>query len=289
MGTWGTAIKDNDAFADIYGDFFELYNKGEEPELISKKILDQNWEMLEIEEEMHSLWFALALAQWETKTLDKNVLNKVEDIITSNADLKLWEKLEATEKEIQKRKIALDKFLEKLKSDKPKAKPRKKTKLKTSIFSTGDCLIFRLSNGNYGGAVVIETDNNTETACNLVAITRINQNKKPTLKDFENTEVLILNFAKWQDKPSVTWYAPDLFFKNYSHIYELVGAISVEIEYDVNNYEGKGYLFKPSWTGGWTIKETADKQFESELIKPKPGKTLTIKQLTKKRKWWKIF
>ena len=32
MGTWGTAITDSDAFADIYSEFFDQYNNGENPE-----------------------------------------------------------------------------------------------------------------------------------------------------------------------------------------------------------------------------------------------------------------
>jgi len=48
-------------------------------------------------------------------------------------------------------------------------------------------------------------------------------------------------------------------------------------------------LFKPSWAAGWSMNYTAEKQFESELLKPKPAKTLTLKQLTKKDKWWKMF
>jgi hypothetical protein len=55
MGTWGTSIHDNDAFADIYSEFFNLYNKGEQSEIISKKIIDENWEILEIEEEKNNL------------------------------------------------------------------------------------------------------------------------------------------------------------------------------------------------------------------------------------------
>ena len=41
MGTWGTAIKDSDAFADIYSEFFDLYNKGGQPDTISKKIVTE--------------------------------------------------------------------------------------------------------------------------------------------------------------------------------------------------------------------------------------------------------
>ena len=37
------------------------------------------------------------------------------------------------------------------------------------------------------------------------------------------------------------------------------------------------------------MNNAAERQFESELTKPKPTKTVTIKQLTKKGKWWKVF
>lgn len=288
MGTWGTSIKDSDAFADIYSEFFDLYDNGGKPDIISKKVIDDNWEILEIEEEKNSLWFAVALAQWETKSLDPKILSIVEDIISSGADLKTWLDLGANEKDIKKRKIVLDKFLEKIQSERPKAKPRKRIKLKTPIFATGDCLVFKISNGNYGGAIVLATDNNPETAYNLVATTRLNQINKPTISDFENSEVLICNFGQWQEKPDVNWYMPDLFHKDYSEIYEFIGNLPIEIEYDVKNYEGKGYLFKPFFTAGWNMKNSIEKQLKSELTKPIPSEKITIKRLIKKDKWWKF-
>jgi len=289
MGTWSTAIKGNDAFADVYDEFFDFYNKGELPEAISKKIVESNWEILEIEEEKHNLWFALALAQWETKSLDPRVLFTVEEIITSEADLKIWRELGANEQDIKKRKAVLDKFLEKLKSDRPKAKPRKRIKLKTPIFSAGDCLVFKMENGNYGGAIVLAADTKPETGCNLVATTRLNQKTKPLPADFENAEILVCNWGQWQDKVDVNWYFPDLYSKKFSDIYELVGKISVDLEYESSNYDGKGYLFKPSWTAGWNMNNDAKRQFESEITKPKPLTNITVKQLVKKDKWWKIF
>lgn len=288
MGTWGIAIKDSDAFADIYSEFFDLYNKGGHPEDISQKITMDNWEMLEIEEEKHSFWFAIALAQWETKSLEPKVLSTVENIISSGDDLKIWLNLGSTEEDIKKREIALYQFLEKLKSDRSKAKPRKKEKSKTAIFSVGDCLTFKMKNGNYGGAVVLATDTNPETAYNLVATTRLNISSKPTLSDFEKAEVLICNFGEWSDRPDVTWYMPDLFYKDYSDIYELIGRLLVETEYESKNHEGKEYLFKPSYTSGWNMNNSIERQLDSELTKQKPSKTLTIKQLIKKKKWWEI-
>lgn len=41
---------------------------------------------------------------------------------------------------------------------------------------------------------------------------------------------------------------PDLYYKSYGGLYEKIGKISVDLEYDINNYEGKDYLFKPSST-----------------------------------------
>ena len=289
MGTWGTGIKDNDAFADIYYEFYELYNNGGQPDIISKKVIDENWEILEIEEEKHNLWFAIALAQWETKSLEPKVLEIVENIISSGEDLKIWLELGASEQDIKKRKIVLDKFLEKIKSFRPKAKPRKRKKLKTPIFETGDCLVFKMENGNYGGAVVLATDNDPETAYNLIATTRINSKIKPMIEDFENAEVLICNFGQWQDNAKVVWYMPDLYYERYSNIYELIGKLIVEVDYEKNNREGKGYLFHPSYTAGWSMNEATERQLESELTKPKPSKTLTIKQLTTKVKWWMVF
>jgi hypothetical protein len=289
MGTWGTSIKSNDTFADIYGEFFELYNKGELPENISEKIKSNNRETLEIEEERHNFWFALALAQWETKSLEAKVLSTVENIITSGEDLNLWLNLGASEKDLTKRKIVLEKFLEKLKSKRSKAVPRKRKKLKTPIFSTGDCLSFKLANGNYGGAVVLATDSNPERAHILIATTRIQKATEPSIEDFEGAEALVRSYGAWQDSPDVVWYNPTLYSANYSDIYECVGNITVDKVYDPNNYQGEGYLFKPSWTAGWSMKLVADIQFESEILKPKPSKSLTIRQLTRKNKWWNIF
>jgi len=101
--------------------------------------------------------------------------------------------------------------------------------------------------------------------------------------------VLICNFGQWQNKPDVTWCMPDLFHKDYSEIYELVDNISVEIKYDIENYGGNDDLFKPSFTSGWNMKNAMQSQLESELTKPKPSVNLTVKRLTKKNKWWKIF
>lgn len=282
MGSWGTAIRDSDSFADVYHEFFDKYNKGGKPDDISKEIMSDYAELLNIEEEKNDFWFALALAQWETKSLDNNVLLTVENIIESGADLILWKTNGVTEKDLQKRKIALDKFLQKLKSDRPRPKTRVKTKVKTAIFMAGDCLTFKLKNGNYGGAVVIEADKDAQSGCNLIATTRLNQREKPVLDDFRNAEVIVKSFGGfWFEETQVYWHMPDFYYTLYLNLNELIGNLDTQFEYDNSNPDGRGYLFRPSITTGWDFAQDMDLQLEHELSQSKPTKKIYIKQLTK--------
>lgn len=286
MGTWNTSIKGNDASSDIYSDFFDLYNDGKNPVEISKKLFADYQEVLGNPHDCNNFWFVLALAQWETKSLDKEVLKKVTELIESGNDLKVWEELGADKKDIKKRKEVLDKFLITIQTVKEKAKRPKKIIPKDPIFKTGDCLTFKLKNGNFGGALVIGSDFESKYGYNLVASSRINQKEKPNLTDFEKADVLIVNYAKWDNYERVSWYLPKYFKKEYFDLFELVGNIKVDKAYKVNEM----YDFKVMYSGDWiNIIEDIDRQFEHELTNMKPDKKLLIKEITKDKKWWKIL
>lgn len=284
MGSWGTGIKQSDAFADVYDTFFDRYNDGQNPVDIFEQIKKDFSEILENEEEKHEFWFALALAQWETKCLDRNVLTTVENIISTNADLRLWENLGAPDSDLKKRKIALDKFLVLINSDRPKQKPRKKTKFYPPIYKDGDCITFKLKNGNYGGAVILNYDSHPKIGhCLLVATTRLNQKEKPTLDQFRNSEILICNFNgfNFHNHAEIKGHTLD-FRKDNTGLNDLIGNLEVEFEFDNSNQDGKGYLFAPNVsTGGEYFGHMADLQFEYEKTNPKPDKILTLRQLIK--------
>ena len=283
MGAWGTAISSNDTYADIYSEFFDLYNEGLDVTEISKMLITDNTETINDTDDCNNFWFALAKAQWECKQLDNELFQRVKVIIETGADLEVWRQLDADEKDNKKRKIVLDKFLADLQLERPKAKSRKKTIIRQPIFEKGDCLTFKLSNGNYSGAVVLEAVKDTEYGYNLIASTRINQPNIPTKKDVENAEVLLINYASWDNKQNVSWYLP-LRHKGISHLIEKVDNIEVQLNYDRNT----------SMLGGvadfdiWFI-EVANKQFESEQTKPKPTNKQTIKELTKNKSKWKLW
>lgn len=276
MGTWGTAIKSNDTSADIYADFFDLYNKGEEPTEIKNKLISAN------PDATNDFWFALALALWETKSLPTEILEKVREIIKSESDLKLWEELDASESDIKKRKVVLEKFLGKLESERPKAKPRKNKRIKEPIFGTGTCLVFKLENGNYGGAVVLSSDFETGYGYNLIITTKLNQSTKPTLEDIKNSEVLINDFGSWQKSTNWSWYLPNDFQPG---IFEPIGTLEID-----KKYHPEETIIGVGYTANWEfIRSSVLKQIEYENSNGKT-ETFPTKRLikTKKRKWWQL-
>ncbi|HRK80931.1 MAG TPA: hypothetical protein PLZ12_05780 [Saprospiraceae bacterium] len=283
MGTWGTAINSNDTSSDIYADFFDLYNEGEKPDVIAEKLIRDNKELIENPDESNNFWFTLALALWETKSLDQETFNRVKEIIQTEKDLQVWRELDADENEIRKRKDVLEKFLVKISSEKDKPKARKKKKIEEPIFEKGTCLTFRLPDGNYGGAVVLETDKRTGFGYNLIVTTRINKSERPTIKDFENAKVLVANFGNWENQPKVTWYLPDRFKKEYSELFETVGKIEID-----RNYTPNGSEIRASFSGGWQhIIDPVTAQLEYEKVNGE-NKSIPLTELTGKKKWWKF-
>jgi hypothetical protein len=279
MGTWGTGISSNDTFAEIYDDFFILYNEGLEVPEITEKLIHENQGTIDLPEDANEFWFALAKAQWECKALDPVVLQKVKLIIETGSDLEVWRQLEADHKTLKKRKEVLEKFLATLLSEKAKAKKRKKIVIRQAVFEKGDCLTFKLENGNYGGAVVLEAINDSEFNYNLIANTNLNCPEKPVQKDFESANVLIMNYGSYSNKAAIQWYYP-IRHKKTEHLIEKICSLKVEYDYKIGEHK---YGFASDFDI-WFIEVANSMLIEkkNELFKdPK----LTIRSLTKKGFW----
>jgi hypothetical protein len=283
MGAWGTAISSNDTYADIYGEFYDLYNDGLDVAEISKKLIAKNQETINDKDDCNNFWFALAKAQWECKQLDKDIFDKVKKVVETGADLVVWRQLDADEKDIKKRKVVLDKFLADLQTERPKAKSRKKKIIRQPVFEKGNCLTFKLENGNYGGAIILEAIKDSEYAYNLIATTQINQPNKPTKKDFENAEVLIMNFAGWDNKPNVKWYLP-IRHKHIAHLIETIDSLEVQ-----KNYEIDSSMFGFVADFDIHIIQAIEKQIKSEETKPRSTNKQTIKELINNKSKWKLW
>lgn len=256
MGTWGTGLSSNDTFADIYGEFFELYNEGQDVKEITTKLLATNKDLLDDKGDSNNLWFAIAKAQWECKSLDKEVYNRVKYIIENKKDLDVWKELGADEKDIKQRDKILLKLLGQLGEEKTKPKSRKRKKIVNPVFEKGTCLAFKLLNGNFGAAVVLEAIYDTPYGFNLVAVTTINKKDKPTIQEVVKADILFLNYGNWDNAQQVTWFTPKQFQKD-ADKFEVIGTIQVSKKYDT-----KSDAF--SAAGDWFIwiVEVASNQFE---------------------------
>ena len=128
MGAWGTAIDENDTFADVYHHFYEIYNSGCSPEEASKTVQEELEELFSDPDDANDALFALALSQWETKSLGEDTLHKIEGIVTSGSDLGRWDSNGTNKDLVKSRKSALDKFLCKLR--KPRASKKRRSRAK---------------------------------------------------------------------------------------------------------------------------------------------------------------
>jgi hypothetical protein len=185
---------------------------------------------------------------------------------TSNSDLK-------------KRNAALDKFLIEISTPRHKAKALKKKIIKEPVYEKGECIIFKLNTGNYGGAMVLEAIYNTEYAWNLIALTTINRSTKPILKDFLNAQMLIINYGAYKDEVAINWFLP-MRYQLTSHLFERIGRVEVKITYDRNKIDYGACADYDIY-----LIEVANKQFEYELLNGKSKKILSVKSLIKKPIW----
>jgi hypothetical protein len=128
MGTWNTSLKGNDSFLDIYSAFNARYNSGENPVEISRSIREEFSDMFGDPDDKNNALFALALAQWETKSEQADVFKEVRQIIEAGNDLEVWRNLGADEKTINQRRIALAKFWEQISLERKSPKRRSQRK-----------------------------------------------------------------------------------------------------------------------------------------------------------------
>lgn len=131
MGYWGSGITQSDEFAEVYENFMEKYDEGEDVVEITISIIKKYLDEFDKDEPvLHDMYFALAKAQWMCGELSEDLLRKVEKIIDSGSDIEFIKELGADKDDIILRKKSLKSFLNTLQT--PRKVPRKRHKtLKT--------------------------------------------------------------------------------------------------------------------------------------------------------------
>jgi len=129
MGTWGPGVGDDDVFVDVYQDFIDMYNEGQDPAYVAETIRDEFRFHFANPDDYSSALFALALASWETQVLDDELLAEVTAYITSDKDPENLRSRDATSAHIAERRANLKKFLKKLTEPRSSKKRRVKPKV----------------------------------------------------------------------------------------------------------------------------------------------------------------
>ena len=290
MGAWGTGISSNDTYGDIYDQFMDRYNEGESASEISENLIRNNQETIGLEEDAPNFWYALAKAQWECKDLDKDVLDKVEHYVNSGRDLEIWKELGASNSDLAARRRSLDNFLAKLRSDRPTPKKRKKKKYYDSIFKKGDCLVYRMDNGNYGGSLVLTDERMTLTGTNYIAITTIDKPEKPTLDDFRNADVYLRCAEnvyihegaikkEWYDRPEIDGYSA-LTAKWIDFGIEVIGNIRIQNEFSPETISASNWIW---------LRKLLPTKVEYESLHGKPKSVLKLSKWIKKPSLFSFF
>lgn len=256
MGTWGTGLSSSDTFADIYGEFIELYNEGQDVREITAKLLTSSKDSLYDKGDSNNFWFAIAKGQWECKALDNEVYERIKDIIENKKDLEVWKELGADSGDIKKRDKVLTKFLADISIEKEKPRKRKKIRIIDPAFEKGTCLTFRLLNGNYGAAIVLEAIYGTPYGHNLIAVTDLNKKEKPNVQEVINATVLCLNYASWDNREQIGWLLSN-YYKKDSDKFESIGKTEIKKSY---NPQKERFSYSADWFI-WLI-EVSSNQFE---------------------------
>lgn len=254
MGAWGPGISSNETFEDITYEFFELYNDGLTPEQVTNKLIADNQKILDDEEDRNNFWFALALAQWECKALDPELFTRVRTIIETGQDIEIWKELGASNPDLSKRQKVLEGFLQKLSADKKAPRKRKKKILRNSVFQAGDCLAYRMDNGNFGAALVLTDERDTEVGANCMAITAIDSPTKPSIEEILSSDIYIKHenetrfennrlVDSWVDKPQIGCFSAINYKRDPVEIY-LVGQVKLSKLYTNDSFVFRGF----SWS-----------------------------------------
>lgn len=247
MGTWGTRLTNDDFTLDIISEFFELFDNGEDSKDIRIKLETSYADSIKDEDEGHLFWLALAKAQWDIGLLDKDILDKVEDIVNSDIDIKKWIELDGENPE--KRRRLVKEFAKEIKT--PRIKPRKiKRKiLRSSPFEIGDVVVFQTSNGEYGSFVVLTAEKDTQFATTAIVFLTIISKEKPEMQSIAKSDILIF-FTEVNGYPQhiiealdISIYSPIKDKKVYEQL-KVIGRIKIKkIKHQINTYSSWNNVF----------------------------------------------
>lgn len=189
MATDGVKIIDGDTAHDTYWGIMDLYDSGADFDIINKEFpLIQGDYYDDFDNENYVTSCSLAL--WEMGQMTEDKLTYVKSVIDKGASIKIWTD-ENDPKLGKARQKELDKFWKKISQTNTKVRARKKfRKITNFYFQPDDLLTFQLKDGNYRAVICASIDQYRGQCSYILIPTTYNENKKPTVDDLKDKEIL---------------------------------------------------------------------------------------------------
>lgn len=227
MGVCGTGILDDDDAVDVNQWYLRLYSEGKRFKrhpAIRRAIEQQFAEEFQDEDTGPVVTMALAYSQWECGYQDLDMIAKVGYIVDSGINLERWEDTP----DYQARAEALRAFYAQIMAGNPTPRSRKRLPKSKPVFQAGDCLAIRLSQGQYGAALVLADRITKSGGENLVGLLSYIGSSHPPMEVFEKREWFLLNHHGYKNETCIHWCFPEDFDDNGS--YECIGHSEIRPE-----------------------------------------------------------
>ena len=207
MGTWSATIFGNDTSCDIKDEFFERYNRGEEPMDIKDDLLPY-----EDYDDRFDVIFSLAHCLWEVGQLEDEFLLRIKEVIENGEDLVVAKELGADDKFLRQRSNNLAKFLNKISIKKAKPKKRIAPPVPTdSKYRNGAVMVFQYADGMWGALIAIDGQFFDKETYYCYIQTTVKTADKPVMDDVRKSYIIDVNFHN-RERNSFPWRSPEFYY-----------------------------------------------------------------------------
>ena len=158
MGVLGTSIFSDDNAADIRSRYRELLEDGKDGAEATEIVL-REWQS---ELDNPVVWLALALTQSRCGRLEERVKQRALSIIDDGTEVRRWEELGASARDLKKRAAVLQQLRQQLESPQPSPSRIKKPYRATCDWDAGEVIAYRLASGRKALLRVITVERNKE-------------------------------------------------------------------------------------------------------------------------------
>jgi hypothetical protein len=215
-------IIEDDYFKALVLEFKRILRETQDLKIATKTFIEELG-TIESNNSRGFFWVSLGEVQWRYGYGDPEVIEKIKDSYGYNTN----QEMGIQKFDIEALKSVVEDFLEKIESENPSPHPIPESSPYKPIFKKGDCLVICHDNGEYGGAIVLATDQG-EMAQNLICSLDYLSKTEPSMEVFEERKWLMLSHHHWNDELDLGWYGP-IGFEEHQNRIKKVGRTKITL------------------------------------------------------------